>query len=200
MTLAADRWDEAMTPDEYMSQMTQNREAFEANIARTRIMPGDWAAFGHEPLRILVLTEDWCGDSVQFVPMVIALSQQIPTVEVRILRRDQHTDLADHYRRKDGYQAIPVFIVLDSEMQERGALIERPERATAEIIEERNRFLAAHPELPGANRAFERMPEETRQAVKQHIAAWRDAQFERWTRYLMEDLAEIVRSFTTRAA
>ena len=200
MTLAADRWEQAMTPDEYMSQMVENRERFESNIARTRIMPGDWAAFGQEPVRILVLTEDWCGDSAQFVPMVVKLAQEIPTVEVRILRRDQHTDLADRYRRKDGYQAIPVFIVLDSEMHELGALIERPERATAEIVEERKRFLAAHPELPGANRAFDRMPEETRQALKEHIAGWRDGQFDRWTRYLMEDLAEITRSVRTRAA
>ncbi|GBD17100.1 hypothetical protein HRbin26_02014 [bacterium HR26] len=200
MTLAAERWEQAMTPDEYIGQMAQNRERFESNIARTKIMPGDWAAFGREPLHILVLTEDWCGDSTQFVPMVIKLAQQIPTVEVRILRRDEHRDLADRYRRKDGYQAIPVFIVLDSEMQELGALIERPERATAEIMEEQKRFLAAHPELPGGNRAFDRMPEETRQALKQHIGAWRDEQFDRWTRYLMEDLAEITRSVRTRAA
>ena len=200
MTLAAERWEQAMTPDEYIGQMAQNRERFEANIARTKIMPGDWAAFGREPLHILVLTEDWCGDSTQFVPMVIKLAQQIPTVEVRILRRDEHRDLADRYRRKDGYQAIPVFIVLDSEMQELGALIERPERATAEIVEEQKRFLAAHPELPGGNRAFDRMPEETRQAIKQHIAAWREEQFDRWTRYLMEDLAEIAKSVRIRAA
>jgi len=200
MTLAAERWNQAMTPDEYLAQMTQNREAFVANVERTRIMPGDWAAFGHEPVHILVLTEDWCGDSLQFVPMVIALARQLPTVAVRIIRRDHHLDLADRYRRKDGYQAIPVFIVLDSEMQELGALIERPERATAELVAEQKRFLAAHPELPGANRAFSQMPEETRQAVKQHLAAWRQEQFDRWTRYLFEDLAEIVRSVHTRAA
>ena len=200
MTLAAERWEQALTPDEYIGQMAQNRERFEANIERTKVMPGDWAAFGREPLHILVLTEDWCGDSAQFVPMVIKLAQQIPTVEVRILRRDEHRDLADRYRRKDGYQAIPVFIVLDSEMQELGALIERPERATAEIMEEQKRFLAAHPELPGGNRAFDRMPEETRQAIKQHIAGWREEQFDRWTRYLMEDLAEIVKSVRIRAA
>jgi hypothetical protein len=200
MTLAAERWDQAMTAEAYLAQMTQNRDAFEANIERTRIMPGDWAAFGHEPVHLLILTEEWCGDSLQFVPMVIALARQVPTVEVRILRRDLHRDLADRYRRKDGYQAIPVFVVLDSEMQELGALIERPERATAEMVEEQKRFLAAHPELPGATRAFQQMPEETRQAVKQHLAAWREEQFDRWTRYLFEDLAEIVRSVETRAA
>lgn len=200
MSLAAERWERAMTPEAYIEQMTTNRERFVENIARTRILPGDWAAFGREPVRILVLTEDWCGDSAQFVPMVIRLAQLVPTVEVRILRRDEHRDLADQYRRKDGYQAIPVFIVLDGELQERGALIERPERATAEMAAEQRRFVQAHPELPGGNRAFINMPEETRQAVKQHISAWRDEQFDRWTRYLFEDLAEILRSVETRAA
>ncbi|MBX6752641.1 MAG: thioredoxin family protein [Thermorudis peleae] len=200
MVHAAELWDEAMTPDEYLQQMTKNRERFEANITRTRIMPGDWAAFGQEPLHILVLTEDWCSDSAQFVPMVIRLSQLVPTVEVRILRRDEHKDLAEQYQRKDGYQPIPVFILLDAEFQELGALLERPERATQEMTEETRRFLAEHPDLPGANRMIDRMPEETRQAVKAHIAAWRDEQFDRWTRYLIEDLAEIAKSAKLRVA
>jgi len=200
MTLAAERWEQAMTPDEYIASMEQYREEFAANIARTRVMPGDWAAFGQEPLAILVITEDWCPDSVQFVPMVIALAQRIPTVEVRILRRSEHQDLADRYRRPDGSQAIPTFVVLDADLQELGYLIERPQRADEELREALATFAREHPELEGVERPWSEMPPETRIAVRNFLKTWRDGQFDRWTRYLFEDLAEIAKSARTRAA
>jgi hypothetical protein len=200
MTLAAERWEQAMTPDEYIASMEQYREEFAANIARTRVMPGDWAAFGQEPLAILVITEDWCPDSVQFVPMVIALAQRIPTVEVRILRRSEHQDLADRYRRPDGSQAIPTFVVLDADLQELGYLIERPQRADEELREALATFAREHPELEGVERPWSEMPPETRIAVRNFLKTWRDGQFDRWTRYLFEDLAEIAKLARTRAA
>ena len=200
MVSAAERWESALTPDDYLATMQQYRDQFEANISRTRIMPGDWAAFGQEPLFILVITEDWCPDSVQFVPMVIALARRIPTVEVRILRRSEHQDLADRYRRPDGSQAIPTFVLLDAEMQELGYLVERPERATQELREALAEFAAQHPELEGVTRPWSEMPAKTRMAVRTFLEEWRDRQFDRWTRYFFEDLAEIAKTARVRAA
>ena len=200
MVSAAERWESALTPDDYLATMQQYRDQFEVNISRTRIMPGDWAAFGQEPLFILVITEDWCPDSVQFVPMVIALARRIPTVEVRILRRSEHQDLADRYRRPDGSQAIPTFVLLDAEMQELGYLVERPERATQELREALAEFAAQHPELEGVTRPWSEMPAKTRMAVRTFLEEWRDRQFDRWTRYLFEDLAEIAKTARVRAA
>ncbi len=198
MSSVAERWQQAMTPEEYIASMQQYREEFEANIARTRVMPGDWAAFGQEPLAILVITEDWCPDSVQFVPMVIALARRIPTIEVRILRRSEHQDLAERYRRPDGSQAIPTFVVLDADLQELGWLVERPERADEELREARAAFAREHPELEGIDRPWSEMPAETRMALRSFLQEWRDQQFDRWTRYLFEDLAEIAKSARLR--
>ncbi|MCX7624180.1 MAG: thioredoxin family protein [Thermomicrobium sp.] len=198
MTLVAERWEQAMTPDEYLASLQQYREEFAANIARTRVMPGDWALFGQEPLAILVVTEDWCPDSVQFVPMVIALAQRVPTVEVRILRRSEHQDLADRYRRPDGSQAIPTFVVLDADLQELGVLIERPARADEELREALAAFAREHPELAGVDRPWAEIPPEPRLAVRAFLHGWRAQQFDRWTRYLFEDLAEIAKTARTR--
>lgn len=200
MSLAAERWEQAMAPDEYIASMQQYRPEFERNITRTRIMPGDWAAFGQEPLHILIITEDWCPDSVQFVPMVIALAQRVPTVEVRLVRRSEHQDLAAHYRRPDGTQAIPTFVLLDADFQELGVLIERPERAAAELRAALAEFARTHPELEGVERPWAEMPPETRLAVRAFLNEWREQQFERWTRYLFEDLAEIAKTARARAA
>ncbi|MFN3335977.1 MAG: thioredoxin family protein [Thermomicrobium sp.] len=200
MSLAAERWEQAMTPDAYIASLQQYRSDFERNITRTRIMPGDWAAFGQEPLHILIITEDWCPDSVQFVPMVIALAQRVPTVEVRLVRRSEQQDLAAHYRRPDGTQAIPTFVLLDADFQELGVLIERPERATAELRAALAEFARTHPERVGVERPWAEMPPETRLAVRAFLNEWREQQFDRWTRYLFEDLAEIAKTARVRAA
>ena len=57
---------------------------------------------------------------------------------------------------------------------------------------ETRRFQKEHANLAGVNRTLERMPEETKAMLKQHIAAWRDGEHDRWARYLFEDLAAIV--------
>ncbi|MBX6342862.1 MAG: thioredoxin family protein, partial [Thermomicrobiaceae bacterium] len=102
---AADRYTQGMTIDEYLAQMRTNRERFVENIERTRITDADRAVFGAEPVRFLVITEDWCSDSAQFVPVVARLAREVPGVELRVLRRDEHRDLAERYPRKDGYHA-----------------------------------------------------------------------------------------------
>lgn len=198
--LPAERWSQAMTVEQYLAQMRENREQFLENIERTEITAEDRAVFAKEPLRILVLTEDWCGDSAQLVPVLVRLAREVPTVEVRVLLRDQHRDLNEQFPRADGYLAIPVIIVMDRDGELIGSLVERPARATEEITAETRRFQQANPDLPGINRALDRMPEETRAAVKANIAEWRWGQQDRFARYLLEDLAVLVEEHRARVA
>lgn len=189
---AAERFHEGMTIDEYLSRMQENRERFTQNIERTTITEAERAVLSGEPLRILIFTEDWCQDSVQFVPMVAKLEQEVPDIEVRVLSRDEHLDLVSQYRTKDGRQAIPTFVFFDGDMREIGVLVERPAAATVEIAAETRQFLKTHPELPGINRTVDRMPDETRRAVKAHNREWRVDKQERWTRHLFDELVKIV--------
>ncbi len=191
---AAEHFHEGMTIDEYLSRMRENCERFSGNIERTTISEADQAVLGSRPLRILIFTEDWCQDSVQFVPMVVKLAQEVPDIEVRVLLRDEHLDVVSAYRSKDGRQAIPIFVFFDGDMREIGVLIERPGAATEEIAAETREFQKTHPELPGINRTVNRMPDETRRAVKAHNREWRVDKQERWARYFFDELAEIVRA------
>lgn len=190
----AEFFDQGMTIDEYLSRMRENREQFTANIDRTPITEADRALFDGEQLRILVFTEDWCQDSVQFVPMLAKLAREVPGIDVRVLFRDKHHDLVSEYRSKDGRQAIPTIVIFDGEMREIGVLVERPAAATTEIAAETRQFQKAHPELPGINRTVDRMPEETRRVVKAHSREWRVDNQERWARYLFDEIAEFVQA------
>lgn len=197
---AADLWQNAMTPEAYVARMTQRREQFERVIDTTEITDTERAAFGGEPLRVLALTEDFCGDSAQFIPPVIRLGRELGTLEVRLLLRDEYRDFASRYLRRDGYQAIPVLILIDADGQEIGHLIERPERVTDELASETRRFVNENPQLEGGNRAYDRMPPETKARVRANSDHFRVAHQARWTRWLFEDLACILAEGVTHRA
>jgi hypothetical protein len=189
-----------MTAKAYIAQMTQNRDLFERRIAATEITDAERSAFATTPLRFLILTEDICGDSAQFIPPVIRLAQDLDNVDVRLLLRDQHRELASGYVRKDGYQAIPVLIMLDERGDEIGYLVERPARANEALAAETRRFARENPQLDGINRTYDKMAPETRAAVRANSNSFRDSQQAEWTRWLFEDLAAIVVSSRTAQA
>lgn len=194
---AADYWDAALTVEQYLEQMTQRRDEYERGIATAHVPAEARQAFSGRPLRVLVLTEDYCGDSAQFIPPVVRLTQELENVDIRFLLRNSHRELAGNYLRKDGYQPIPVLIVLDEDGDELGALIERPQRMYDEMAAETRRFALEHPELEGVNRNYQQMPPETLAAVVANIETFRAARAERYLGWLWEDLSAIV---ATRAA
>jgi hypothetical protein len=191
---AAEYWDAAMTADEYIAQMTQNRELFERRIAATEITDAERDSFATTPLRFLILTEDFCSDSAQFIPPVIRLAQELENVDVGLLLRDHHRELASGYVRKDGYQAIPVLIVLNPDGAELGYLVERPLRVNDALAAETRRFASENPHLEGINRTYDKMADETRAAVRANSNSYRDSRQAEWTRWLFEDLAAVVAS------
>lgn len=191
---AADHFADAMRVDDYIARMTTKREPFLEHIERTLISDEVRQRFSRQPLNVLVFTEDWCNDSVQFIPMLIRLAREVPQVEVRILSRDENRELAAQYPRKDGYQAIPIFVLFDEEMNEIGVMVERPAQVSAEIAAETRRFAQANPHLDGVNRNIDRMPEETKRLVKANNSAWRVAMFDRWQPYFFDELGALVGS------
>ncbi len=187
----AQLWSEALSLDDYVGQMwRKNRKAFTRNRERITIDAATRDHFAAQPISILVLTEHYCEDSLQLVPVIWRLADEVEQVDVRILRQHQHPELASRYLVA-GHPAIPVLILLNSEGHELGALVERPARMTQEITAEIQRFQRAHPDLPGIRRSLDHMPESTRDAVKQHITTWRDDQLVRWAVYVLEDLTAI---------
>ncbi|MGA7670243.1 MAG: thioredoxin family protein, partial [Nitrolancea sp.] len=141
-----------------------------------------------------ILTEEWCIDSTQFVPPLTKLSREVPDLQIRVLRRDENKDLATNYRRKDDYQAIPVFIFFDENMRELDFLIERPVKVSEEMAAETRRFQQEHPELPGVTRNYDRMPDETKAAVKANSQQWRRGQQDRFARYFLDEVTEILQN------
>ncbi len=86
-------------------------------MARTRRLRRHW--------HLLILSEDWCGDSVNVLPYLARLKETTPRIELRIIGRDANPDIMEAHVT-DASRAIPVVIVLDDTFKERGWWGPRP--------------------------------------------------------------------------
>jgi thioredoxin-like negative regulator of GroEL len=180
--------------DQYVDSMEDNQSQFVQNIDQAMIRDEDLEHFKNQKLHFLVITEDWCIDSVQFIPVLARLAQDNEGIDIGVLRRDENTELAEQYPRKDGYNAIPVIVIFDGDGNELGAIVERPAQASKEMAEETRKFQEANPELDGIERNIDRMPEETQEQVKAHSRRWRMTQQDRFADLMLEEVREIIES------
>lgn len=75
----------------------------------------------------LVLTEAWCGDAAQNIPVIVKMAEQNDNIDVRFILRDQHLDIMDEYLTNGG-RSIPKLICLDADtLEEIGTWGPRPE-------------------------------------------------------------------------
>ena len=60
----------------------------------------------------LVITEAWCGDAAQIVPVLNKIAELNPNIEIRFILRDEHLELMDQYLTNGG-RSIPKVIAID---------------------------------------------------------------------------------------
>ena len=96
-------------------------------IDRVTTLGGEW--------HLLVLSEDWCGDAVNTVPVLAKLAQLTPNLDLRILARDANPDLMDAHLSGTS-RAIPVVMALDADFAERGWWGSRPAEVQRWVLSE----------------------------------------------------------------
>jgi hypothetical protein len=74
---------------------------------------------------LLVLSEDWCGDAVNTVPVIAKLAELSTNTDLRVLARDENLDLMDAHLTGTA-RSIPVVIALDANYRECGWWSPRP--------------------------------------------------------------------------
>jgi len=86
----------------------------------TEVLPVVKEAIGsiRRPQTWLVLTEAWCGDAAQSVPVINILAQLNPLIDLRLLLRDENLELMDQYLTNGTSRSIPKLIGLDTATHE----------------------------------------------------------------------------------
>ena len=130
-----ERFAQGMTFPQYLDQMGTNKDTFVKFLSEIKIRPEDREALARlgKKLKVLVITEDWCGDALYNVPVLAKLVEGNPDIEMRVFLRDKNPDLMDQYLNKGMFRSIPVFAFFDESMNEVARLIERPEKMTEEL-------------------------------------------------------------------
>lgn len=66
----------------------------------------------------ILLTEGWCGDAAQSVPVIAKMAASNTNIGLRILLRDEHLDLMDQYLQNGKSRSIPKLIALNTAGEE----------------------------------------------------------------------------------
>jgi len=116
-----------LTNKSFWEQVYKRATVSDEIIARARSLGARW--------HLLVLNEDWCGDSVNILPYLAKLTDAAANLEMRIVRRDENLDIMDaHLTGKS--RSIPVVILLDGNFSECGWWGPRPSELQKWVIEE----------------------------------------------------------------
>lgn len=81
-----------------------------------------------QPQKWYVLTEAWCGDAAQSVPVIAKIAALNPMITLKLLLRDDNLEIMDQYLTNGG-RSIPKLIALDAEDNELFTWGPRPEGA-----------------------------------------------------------------------
>jgi hypothetical protein len=139
----------AMTADEYINSMTRNKEEMLSIYERFTLENEDKGRLElvkSQKLRVIALSEDWCGDALLNNPILIRIAEA-GGIEVRFLLRDQNLELMDQYLTNGTSRAIPIYIFMDQEGNEVGVWGPRAPEIQALVEKER----AALPEKDSAD-------------------------------------------------
>lgn len=123
------------------------------NLARTvrnektvRLLPEVVEALQQAPaMHWLVLTEPWCGDSSQVMPVLALMAAAAPKVHMAVLLRDEHLGLMDHFLT-NGTRSIPKLVAFDPQGNVLFTWGPRPQAAQAIVVA--NKALPSAQQLP----------------------------------------------------
>ncbi len=132
------RFESALPFPDYLATVRKNESLWQGVYQRARVpdavveearaLPGTW--------HLLALSEDWCGDAVNILPVVARFAEALPNVELRVVLRDENLDIMDAHLTNGRSRSIPVFILYDGDFRERGWWGPRPSGLQKWVMED----------------------------------------------------------------
>ncbi|MBV6654536.1 MAG: thioredoxin family protein [Mameliella sp.] len=99
-----------------------------------------------KPLQLLVLTEAWCGDAAQSIPVLNKIAEASDALSLKLILRDENLEIMDAFLTNGG-RSIPKVIFLDAEDQTvLGTWGPRPEEVQKMVLA--NKILIQNEEDP----------------------------------------------------
>ncbi|WP_020568606.1 thioredoxin family protein [Neolewinella persica] len=101
--------------DFYVQFTRLNQSRMDRLDKRNRFIPEMIEMLGQfeKPVLILAITEGWCGDAAQIIPLLYHMAQATDQLDLQLVLRDEHPELMDQFLT-DGARSIPKMILLDA--------------------------------------------------------------------------------------
>ncbi len=129
-------WEKAESWESYLGRVVKYPELWNGVHDRVKL-PVDMPAA--ETLRecsyLLALSEDWCGDAANSLPVIAHMARHYG-IAFRVLERDANLELMDQYLTNGRSRSIPVVIALDCDFNELGWWGPRPTELQAWVLGE----------------------------------------------------------------
>ncbi|OPH59637.1 hypothetical protein BC351_19335 [Paenibacillus ferrarius] len=163
---------EALTYEQFIATAQVNVDRLQDNYDHYALSEQELAYFAGlaEPVHVLVLAHDWCGDVVANLPLFAKIEQVTGKLKLHILLRDpDNQDIAAAYLQEDGKNHIPTYVFFDEAGEELGVFIERPDVITARIRDWKDEFWEQHPQWQGRDLSLAELDEDVRQAFLNYL-------------------------------
>lgn len=131
-------WDKGLTFDAFVVSCKAEHCGLWQGIYKVARIP-EWALAAVPPgvgRKLMVIVEDWCGDASNTVPIIARLADMVPSLELRVIPRDENPEVMDRYLT-NGARSIPIVIALDDDFQEIGHWGPRPTQLQAWVMANR---------------------------------------------------------------
>ena len=123
-----ERFGKAQTFRQFLEETRESKHPWQEFYRRVRVPEEllERARGIRENWHFLVLCEEWCGDGANSLPYLARMLDAGPNLHLRVLSRDENSDLMDAHLTGES-RSIPVVMILDKEFREVGWWGPRPE-------------------------------------------------------------------------
>ena len=185
MPISRERFESGMSTGEYIDQIKVNKEPFVEIYSGVKL-PEEatgWADGLSNAINLAVFTADWCGDAVSTTPVILKLADSSEKVNLQVFNRDDDVPLADTFLPEHRVGTVPIFVVLDDDMNE-----------VARFIETANGLV---PQIDAMDESINRDTEgldeaAQRQARRGRRMAHRVAHTQDWAEVILKEFREVV--------
>lgn len=127
-------WPATTSWTEFLGGVKDKADLWTSYAGRARLHDDELVRLAALPgaRKIMILTEDWCGDAIRSTPTIAAMDAACEDIEVRVLDVEVEPSALDE-RLTRGARAVPIVIVFDGEGHEIGQWGPRPAPLQAEL-------------------------------------------------------------------
>ena len=129
------KFNQGMTTVQYIDQIKVNKDPF-VKIYETVKIPDDSLTMFNglsEPLNLAVFTADWCGDAMSTTPVILKLADSTHNIFLQVFNRDDELELSNSLIPEHRAGTVPIFVVMDKDMQQMVRFIETANTLVPEI-------------------------------------------------------------------